>query len=319
MLILEDLSAEIPDTNSYHWNLRELSDDDGKNALMYGYNASFNEGLHNRAKGYNKIYFNNWSPCEFAQEKDHNQKTPLDYDDYFNTIYSICPYSVKWLNGIQDNKRYKYIFYPFHKSLIPQSCEKKYDVIYHGGIHGKEHVSALKTMQKFNYRYCTMTHGINNLTRHFLPVATNTNLQFKDKINLVAQSKISICYNIVHVMPEQINRILKRPFFEQNEAFKTVGDWNIMPQFKTRIHEAAISKTLNLVRRDNWNTIEDFYEPDNEFVYFNDEQDLSEKIEHILANWDDYKQVIDNAFQKSLNYTTDKFISKIQEDINSDL
>ena len=76
---------------------------------------------------------------------------------------------------------------------------------------------------------------------------------------------------------------------------------------------------MNLVRRDNWNTIEDFYEPDNEFVYFNDEQDLSEKIEHILANWDDYKQVIDNAFQKSLNYTTDKFISKIQEDINSDL
>ena len=319
MLILEDLSAEIPDTNSYHWNLKELSNDDGKNVLMYGYNSSANKHFHDRTDKYNKIYFNNWAPCEFAQERDHNGFTPFEYDYRFDKIYSICPFTTEWLNNLHQNDKYKYIFYPFNKNLIPQIQEKKYDVIYHGGIHGKEHISALRTMKNYNYRYCTMTHGINNLTRHFLPMATNTNLQFKDKINLVAESKISICYNLVHVMEDQIKRILNRPRVSENKAFSTVGAWNVMPQFKTRIHEAAISRTLNLVRRDKWNVIEDFYEPDREFIYFDNESELSEKIDDILANWNNYQDVIENAFNKSLNYTTENFISKIQEDINNDL
>jgi len=319
MLILEDLSAEIPDTNSYHWDLKHLSKDDGTNVLMYGYNSCANPEFHSRTNGYNKIYFNNWAPCEFAQEKDHNGLTPLNYDDKFTTIYSICPYTVEWLNDIQKTKKYKYIFYPFHKGLIPDSQEKKYDVIYHGGIHGKEHISALQTMKKFNYRYCTMTHGINSLTRHFLPMATNTNLQFKDKINLVAQTKISVCYNLVHVMPEQIGRILNRPQCNKNEAFATVGSWNVMPQFKTRIHEAAISKTLNLVRRDKWNVIEDFYEPEKEFLYFDSERDLYSKISYVLKNWESYSEIIENAYQKSLKYTTDEFVNNIRKDISNDL
>ena len=74
-----------------------------------------------------------------------------------------------------------------------------------------------------------------------------------------------------------------------------------------------------MVRRDNWNVIEDFYEPDKEFIYFDDEIDLSKKIDHILSNWDDYQVVIENAFNKSLSYTTEKFISKIQEDMDNDL
>lgn len=319
MLVLEDLSAEIPDTNSYHWNLKELSDDDGKNVLMYGYNSSANTEFHSLTKDYNKFYFNNWAPCEFAQEKDHNGLTPMNYDDKFSTIYSICPYTVEWLNNIQESKKYQYIFYPFHKNLIPSIQDKRYDVIYHGGIHGKEHVSALQTMKKFNYRYCTMTYGINNLTRHFLPMATNTNLQFKDKIDLVGQTKISICYNLVHVMPEQVNRILNRPKHNSNEAFKTVGNWNVMPQFKTRIHEAAMSKTLNLVRRDEWNVVEDFYEPEKEFLYFDNENDLQSKISEILENWDEYSDVLESAYEKCLSYTTDKFINKIKKDINNDL
>ena len=321
MLILEDLTAEIPDTNSYHWGLRELSEDDGKNVLMYGYNSSANKNFHDRTSGYNKIYFNNWAPCEFAQKVDHNNLTPMNYDDSFQVIYSICPYTVKWLNSTQNTKKYKYIFYPFHKKLIPSSQDKKYDVIYHGGIHGKEHVSALNTMKSYNYRYCTMTRGINNLTRYFLPIATNTDLQFKDKIDLVAQTKISICYNLVHVMPEQIDRILGLSEFTKNKAFSSVGPgkWNVMPQFKTRVHEAAISKTLNLVRRDDWNVIEDFYEPDKDFIYFENEDDLSLKIDAILSDWDSYDEMIERAYAKALNYTTENFVLKIREDIKNGL
>lgn len=319
MLILEDLSAEIPDTNTYHWNLKELSDDDGKNVLMYGYNSCNNSEFHDETKDYNKIYFNNWAPCEFAQERDHHGLTPMDYDNKFNTIYSICPYTVDWMNQIQDAKKYKYTFYPFHKSLIPDRTEKKYDVIYHGGIHGKEHVQMLEVFRNYNYRYCTMTHGINNLTRNYVPIATNTDLQFQEKINLVAKTKISVCYNMVHVMPKQKSRILSRPMSRLNRAFSSVGRWNVMPQFKTRIHEAAISKTLNLVRRDEWNVIEDFYEPETEFVYFDNEDDLSSKITSILNNWDEYSDVLDKAYDKAMTYTTENFVSNIRKDIENDL
>ena len=92
-----------------------------------------------------------------------------------------------------------------------------------------------------------------------------------------------------------------------------------MPQFKTRIHEAAISKTLNLVRRDEWNVIEDFYEPETEFVYFDNEDDLSLKITSILNNWDEYSDVLDKAYDKAMTYTTENFVSNIRKDIENDL
>ena len=36
--------------------------------------------------------------------------------------------------------------------------------------------------------------------------------------------------------------------WSENEAFSEIDKTNLMPQFKTRMHEAAISKTLNLIQ-----------------------------------------------------------------------
>ena len=79
------------------------------------------------------------------------------------------------------------------------------------------------------------------------------------------------------------------------------------------MHEAAISKTLNLVYRDQWNVVEDWYIPNEEFIYFNDKQDLENKIRDILGNWDDYTYIIDNAYEKVMKYTTEHFIGRINE------
>jgi spore maturation protein CgeB len=88
----------------------------------------------------------------------------------------------------------------------------------------------------------------------------------------------------------------------------------VKPQFKTRIHEAAISRTLNLVRKDEWNVIEDFYEPGKEFVYFENERDLDNKINDVLNNWGDYEEIVSNAYDKSLLYTTERFVEKIDKE-----
>lgn len=315
MLILEDLSAEVPDTNAFHWNLKKFSNDDEKNVLFYGYNASKNEMFLKKTEGYNRLYFNNWAPCEFAQFSVHGL-SPLDYEKNFNTIYTICPYSAEWINNMKLGRKYKSTFYPFCESLIPENQEKVYDVIYHGGIHGKEHIDCLKTMSKYNYRYCTMTSYINNLTRFHLPYATNVNLKFKEKMNLVAKTKISVCYNLVHVEPRHFEAIKQCRNYKKNQAFSTLGKWEVMPQFKTRMHEAAMSKTLNLVQKDEWNIAELYYEPDKEFIYFTDKKDLDKKIREVLSDWESYSKITENAYKKCMSYTTDKFIEKIKGDAN---
>jgi hypothetical protein len=315
MVIIRNTSAEVVDTNAHHFFFEEYSDNNEEEIVFcYGYNSS--NDLNVRLKAQNtkrKVFFNNWAPTEFAQPFDHFRKTPLSYDDFFNEIYSICPYSNKWLNGLGfSHKKYKNIFYPFNKNLIPQTTEKKYDVIYHGGIHGQEHLDCLEVINKFNYRYCSMTHSINPLTQYCLKYATNLNLPFKNKIQLVSECKISVCYNLVHVLPEHTLNIKSWNNWSENEAFSEIDKTNLMPQFKTRMHEAAISKTLNLIQIDKWNIAERYYIPNEEFIYFTNKFDLEEKIKDIIDNWENYVPIVEKAYKRSLKYTTDNFLKLIE-------
>ena len=61
------------------------------------------------------------------------------------------------------------------------------------------------------------------------------------------------------------------------------------------MHEAAISKTLNLVYYDQWNVVEDWYTPNVDFIYFTSKTDLEKKIQDILGNWKDYSYIVNNA------------------------
>ena len=190
MLIIEDLSAEVPDTNAYHFKFKDYSQDDGASLLAYGYNAATNKDIIEKYSHYkHKALFNNWTPCEFSQANPQPGLTALEYERGYDIIYSICPYTNAWLNNKKLGREYRNIFYPFNKNLIPPLCAKEYDVIYHGGIHGQEHSDCLSVMAGFNYRYCTMTHHINHTTRTHLPYATNVNLEFQEKINLIAKLK----------------------------------------------------------------------------------------------------------------------------------
>jgi hypothetical protein len=66
--------------------------------------------------------------------------------------------------------------------------------------------------------------------------------------------------------------------------------------------------------RDNWNIAEKYYEPETEFMYFDDATDLEKKIKEILNNWSDYEEMLHKAYERSLSYTTDNFIKTIRED-----
>ena len=131
MRVIKDMSAEVPDTNGFYFRLDELSDETSRDNLYNGYNS-----LHNNfTEGDRQTVLNIWMPTEFAQTKDHLGKNGITYNESATEIYGVCPYTVAWLNSIDQERKYKYIFYPFNKKDIPPTLEKKYDVCYFGGIH----------------------------------------------------------------------------------------------------------------------------------------------------------------------------------------
>jgi hypothetical protein len=307
MKIYKKLSLEIPGTNTHFFNLDEYNEDNSIDAIYYGYTFLENGTDVNLLNKHNRnIYLNFTMPTEFCSIQNTNA------DDHFSEIWTICPYSAKWLNEIKKTNKYKTTFYPFNKKDIPSNTEKKYDVIYHGGIHGEVYIKILESIKKFNYRYATQTIGINQLTQNYLSYATNTNLTNSEKLNLISECKISVCLNYFTVRNESDKSNVKnRVEWVKNEAFKHIDDLKIIPQFKSRCNEAAFSKTLNLVQRDPWNIIERYYDTD-EFVYFDNVDELPSKIQEILDNWSDYVPIIEKAFKKSLNYTTEEMYKLIK-------
>ena len=61
-----------------------------------------------------------------------------------------------------------------------------------------------------------------------------------------------------------------------------------------------------LVKKDPWNLVADFYTPDEEFIYFDDFIDLEAKINDLINNFDNYKNIIEKAYNRSQDYTVEK-------------
>ena len=67
-----------------------------------------------------------------------------------------------------------------------------------------------------------------------------------------------------------------------------------------------------MCKRDHWNIIEDYYTPGEDFIYFNENSELEGLIKDILNNYKDYEHIIENAYNKSLNYTSKKLYEHIK-------
>jgi hypothetical protein len=309
MRIYKDLSIEINGTNTHYFDLADFQSDDHSSALYYGYTFICNQAHADLLRAHEKnIYLNVVPPTEFCGPYDVN------VEDRFDEIYSICPFTVDWLNKIKATSKYKKIWYPFHSKYIPENCEKKYDVCYHGGIHSDKYSHMLEVLRGFNYRYMSMSHDINPMTQAHLPLATDLDLSHEEKITRISQCKISVCYNNFPIRNSvDLHYIKSQPKWQDNNAFSHVDSLGILPQLKSRFIEASVSKTINLVERDPWNVIEDWYEPDKHFVYFDNNNDLSNKIKNILGDWPSYQQMLEDSYNHSIeNYTCDHLIKEIE-------
>ena len=307
MIVVKDMNGDTTDGVNFYLQLDRYSESSSKDVLMYGINTTLNFDLQNEYKDFeSRKLLNLWQPCEFTQITDPVGQNAFEQFQYFTKVYSICPYTSDWLNKLEGNTRHEAIFYPFGDDVIPQRQEKIYDVCYFGGIHGIDHIECLHQISKFNYRFISQQ----MYSHPFTP--TDYNVPFKEKLDIVAKTKISVCYNTLYFQEPHVNTTKLYDGWEKNEAFAYMNDHGKVPQFKQRVHESAFSRTLILCKRDYWNLIEYYYEPNVDFIYFNDNSELEGLIRDVLNNYKDYEQMIENAYNKSLNYTSKNLYEHIK-------
>lgn len=283
--------------------------------------------------GFNKSM--RWDQYNFTQEEINRLKSkkiirldfeepnkffvgdnPDEYDGDFYKVFTLCPYTAEWFNRRHRNTKRVPIYFPFNELYIPKETDKKYDIIYTGHILSKPVLDNIKpipvlcdikTISKFNYRVVSNSEH---------PLVTNKGVTYKGKLKLISQSRITLVHNILYLFPRHVYNIWKIPCWQENKAFKFVPKWYqpwkltdyaIVPQLKSRLFEAAFSKSLILCKKDPFNLVEKYFQTDKEFVYF-EEGKLEEKIKEILGNFNKYEKIIDRAYKRAVrNYTTKVF------------
>jgi spore maturation protein CgeB len=86
----------------------------------------------------------------------------------------------------------------------------------------------------------------------------------------------------------------------------------ILPQFKVRTHEIATCKSLILCKKDPWNLIEDFYEPNKDFIYFDNLSELEDILHDVNTNFEKYVPIIESAYQTVQKYSVENFFEFVK-------
>ena len=174
-----------------------------------------------------------------------------------------------------------------------------------GSIHGQDHISAIETISKFKYKFLTSQRNTWMHHPYEYNKATHVFLPNDEKLKQLSKCRSSLSFNMIYMSPSS-----KKNDFKAFEKF----DEGIMPQFKVRTFEIASSKSLLLVKKDPWDLVEDFFEPEKEFIYFENFTELEEIIDDISKNFEKYQPIIDAAFEKCKNYTVERVLPYIKQD-----
>ena len=318
ILIIEDMDGHYDDALERHYNYSRFTDKESNTVFLHGMGCIEKPQYKIDFDNYDKkIYFNYEQPCAWYGDESF-ARISADVDKFFDKIYTACPYTAKWINDIEKENRFEIACHPFNeKEIVSEEEVKEYVAIYWGNIHNRIHQQIVNTISNYKYNFLTLGPNYwnlrNNVSRQTNSLITGNNIPRQKMWSLIRKTKINIIVNLLFLNPKQIDNIKKLDNWERNEAFSHL-ELGIIPQQKTRAIESAINKCLMLVRRDPWNVIEHWFEPDVDFIYYDDEEGLIHKINHILLNWDSYNDMIEHAFQKVVNnYTTKQLIHRMQK------
>tara|TARA_Y100000296_G_C5171570_1_gene257588 strand:- start:1177 stop:2166 length:990 start_codon:yes stop_codon:yes gene_type:complete len=319
LLIVDNLNGHYNDSLERYYDFKKLSETSTDHVFFYGLGSLVeiygNEEFANKFKNFkSKIYYNGEHPCAWSGADIGYMNASADMRRFFDKIFTVCPYTAEWLNNLQQTNKYSLTFVPFDIKTVPETNEEKeFDAIYWGGVHGEDHKLILEAISKFKYNFFTLgpQEWCGSKEPKYYKYITHMNVPRAEMWEILRKTKINVCVNLIHLNDEQKRNIKAISRWEENRAFSHI-DEGIIPQMKTRPIESAINRTLILVKRDPWNVIENWWEPDKEFIYYDDNDELEEKIKHILENWSDYEHIIENAFNKAIgSYTVEKLVEQM--------
>ncbi|HLP77603.1 MAG TPA: glycosyltransferase, partial [Candidatus Paceibacterota bacterium] len=311
MRVITEHPRTYPEDPSRHFDFARFTDQTTADFAFFAGNFDF-KILDTLPPDQHVVYLELEEPNRFfvpVPEFHH-----LDWDERFSKVFTLCPYTAAWLNKLYQTDRWVPAFYPFNERHAPSPCAKEFDVIYTGGAHGPGIERLIKEAQSFNYRFVSQTPH---------PAVTNANCSYSEKLSLISRSKVTIVHNLLFATKQHVEQVWRNPGWRENKAFALLPEpgsvewlsapadqfW-LAPQLKSRLFEAAFSRSLILCQRDPWNVIERFFEPGTEFIYFEPDS-LADTLREILANYSRYEPVVARAHAHAMrDYTTTSFFEK---------
>jgi hypothetical protein len=283
--------------------LSEESEDVFFNGAHYIYHKEFREQYKDYKR---RCLLANWSPCELLGKKDYFH---FDMYEWFTDVYCVCPFTCNFMNTYFGEKKFKYIPYPFTNNTVRQFYN--YDALcsWFGSICGQDHIKAIETISKYPHKFITSQKNTWMHHPYEYNKCTHVNLTTENKLIEVSKCRSSLTFNKLYLnSTSQDNWCLEN---NENKAFEHFHQ-GIMPQFKVRTHEIASCKSLILCYRDPWNLIEDFYEPNTDFIYFSNFEELDSLLKDIDKNFNKYARIIENGYNKQQNYTVESIFKYIK-------
>jgi spore maturation protein CgeB len=129
---------------------------------------------------------------------------------------------------------------------------------------------------------------------------------------LLSKSKISVGFNLIFLTPQQISNLKSTPNIDAFKNIDIAYTKAMLPQMKTRMVEAAACKTLMLIYKDDWNVIEEWFEPNKHFLYWETFEELENLISEVSTNYEKYWPIVEAANEHVQQYSIDKLMNKIK-------
>ena len=319
--MVKDMSGNYPDCIVTYCDFEKYISkyEDLDCAFYFGYNSRRHTSVNKEMKERfpSLIFFNQEQPCAYHSETEGHMSS--DVDNLFTDIYTICPHTAEWNNRLHNDgeQKFKPILFPIDKEYLIDTKEKIWDTVFYGSVCGREHAEAIEIISKFKYRFMTLGYEYWNPNeqlddiRKTASLVTDINLHTFEKWKILSQTKVLPIYNQLYLHNDHVKNIKNYDRWEENKAWSHL-DQKIAPQLKPRVTEAALFKMLMLVKKDPWNLIERWFEPNKDFIYFNSNDELEDLIRETTNNMDKYQHIVESAYKKAYdNYTTEPLFDMI--------
>lgn len=293
--------------------LDRLSDDDSDSVFFNGVEFIDDVTLLLPYKDYKRrVIFAHWSPCEYMTKKDYYY---FDAYESFTEVYCVCPFTCNFMNNYYGYEKFIYIPYPFTNYSVDTFYQYDSLVSWFGSIHGDDHIKAIETIEKYSYKFITSQKNTWMHHPYEYTKCTHVALSSSDKLKEVSKTRASLTFNKLYASPQtKYNTGLSSNI---HHAFDYMKSYAIAPQFKVRTHEIATCKSLILCKKDPWNLIEDFYEPNKHFIYFENTSELEDILNDVDKNFEKYISIIEAAYEQVQKYSVENIFEFIKTKDNT--